>query len=132
MSEQMNDYFDIDKWLSGYARQKKLALCMWYDIIVALQHEDYVDILDHKYTFAEKHGLDWLDNCFLCQMFMRIIENKVTCTECPLEKKYKGQAKYGCSLKEGITPYARVTNKELSKEERIAAAWEIVEAIKSL
>lgn len=122
----------IDKRLNDFACQKKLALCMWYDIIIALQHEDYVDVVDRKNIFAKKHNLDWFDNCFLCHLFMGIVKDKVTCTECPLEKKYKGQAKYGCSLEEGITSYARVTDKELSKEERIAAAWEIVEAIKSL
>lgn len=126
----------IDKRSNDFVRQKKLALCMWYDIIIALQHEDedenYVEIIDRKSIFAEKHGLNWFDDCFLCHLFMKVEGTKVTCTECPLEKKYKGQAKYGCSLEGKITPYARVIDERLSKEKRIAAAWEIVEAIKSV
>lgn len=129
MSVSLRKQFNIGSWLDKYARQKKLALCMWYKIIVALQHEDDVDICHEKHTFSLEHDIRWKNHCFLCQLFM----SDDSCTECPLQKKYRNRATYGCGTGyENITPWERVTDRELPKEERIAAAWEIVEAIKSV
>lgn len=132
MSVSLRKQFNINSQLNKYARQKKLALCMWYKIIVALQHEDDVDINDEKFMFIREHNIVWKNDCFLCHLFMCVANS--SCTMCPLERKYKGKAAYGCALgeEEQITPWARVTAYSAPKEERIAAAWEIVEAIKSV
>lgn len=122
------------KKINDFARQKKLALCMWYDIIIALQHEDDVKIGIKKIEFALKHNLCWMNNCFLCELYMKYVDDSdnLICTECPLERKYKGRARYGCCCIDHTTAYARVVDFSLPKEKRIAAAWEIVEAIKSV
>ena len=133
MSVSLRKSFNTSNYLNEFARQKKLALCMWYKIIVALQHEDDVEIRLQKAAFTQKHDLIWRNKCFLCQLFMKDVDDyNAICTECPLERKYKGQVSFGCSLERQITSYARVTNPVAPKEERIAAAWEIVEAIKSV
>ena len=107
MSVSLRKLHNTDNYLNKFARQKKLALCMWYKIIVALQHEDNVDINDEKFMFMYEHNIVWKNDCFLCHLFLCVENN--SCTRCPLEMKYKGHATYGCALgeEEQITPWAR-------------------------
>lgn len=121
-------------------RQKKIAVEMW-KYIKSLIENNNTPI--YSITWAKQ---DWLKNnypdihwkceCILCDTYMQTIIvddyfKGVQCQTCPLSKKYKGQASYGCSCNQD-TPWARIINYQEDKKAAIEACDEIIAAIKSL
>lgn len=120
-------------------KQKKIAVEMWQYIKSLIKN----DTPFYSITWAKqkwlKHNypkIHWRCECILCDIYMHphIVDDCVIgleCQNCPLSKKYKGQASYGCSCNQD-TPWARIINYQEDKEAAIEACDEIIAVIKSL
>ena len=119
-------------------KQKKIAIEMWQYIKSLIEN----DMPFYSVTWAKqkwlKHNypkIHWKCECILCDIYMypKAIDGSFSlkCQNCPLSKKYKGQASYGCSCNQD-TPWARIVNYQDDKKAAVEACDEIIEVIKSL
>ena len=120
-------------------KQKRIAIKMWQYIKAQIeQHQPIYSI-----TFIKKNWLkhnypdiEWKNACLLCTLYSHpyIVDDcykGFVCPDCPLSKKYKGQASYGCALY-GDTPWSRIVSYDIDEASAIEACDEIIEAIKSI
>ena len=54
-----------------------LAIQMWQEIVDKCKSGEQFSVVLFKIAFCNKHHLNWLNNCYLCQHFK-------CCTPCPL------------------------------------------------
>lgn len=120
-------------------KQKEIAIEMWQYIKSRIEN----DIPLHDITLAKQKWLrlnypeiHWKCECILCDIYMHpyIVDDcyhGLTCPDCPLSKKYKDSASYGCAIDDD-TPWSRITNYDVDGKTAIEACDEIIEAIKSV
>lgn len=120
-------------------KQKEIAIEMWQYIKAQIEN----DIPFYSITWAKqkwlKHNhpkIQWKNSCLLCDIYSHpyIVDDTYkgfACPDCPLSKKYNGQASYGCSCNQD-TPWARVVNYQEDKNLAVKACDEIIAVIKEL
>lgn len=113
---------------------------MWLNIKSQIEQ----DVPMYTITYAKKTWLEnnypdilWKNSCLLCDIYLhrRIVDDcfkGFECPDCPLSKKYKGLAPYGCSFDGAVTPWSKIVDYEYKKEEALEACDEIIEVIESL
>lgn len=119
--------------------QKKIAVKMWqYIKAQIMQHEPIFSITHTKCTWLRHNypNIHWKYDCILCDSYMHpLIADDcfrgIECRTCPLSKKYKERASYGCSMEED-TPWSRIVNYDVDEKAAVEACDEIIEAIESL
>lgn len=119
--------------------QKKIAIEMWqYIKAQIMQHESIYSITWVKQNWLRHNHPDiqWKNSCLLCAIYLRhcVTDNgslSWNCPQCPLSKKYKGRASYGCAINED-TPWDKVVSYDIDKKAAVEACDEIIAAIKSM
>lgn len=123
-------------------KQKEIAIEMWkYIKAQIMQHEPIYSITFTKTLWLKLNhpNIQWKNSCLLCDIYLHpcIIDGckttmyELACPNCPLSKKYKGQASYGCSRYED-TPWSKVVSYEEDRDAAIEACDEIIAVIKEL
>lgn len=120
-------------------KQKKIANEMWQYIKSLIENDTpfySITWVKQKWLKHNYPNIHWRCGCILCNIYMHqhITDDcdiELECQNCPLSKKYKGQASYGCSCNQD-TPWTRIINYQEDKEAAIEACDEIIEAIESL
>jgi len=125
--------------MTSMEEQKKIAIEMWQYIKVQIeQHEPIYSITDTKNKWL-KHNhpdVEWKNCCLLCDIYLHphIVDgcyDGLICPECPLSKKYKDSASYGCSCEED-TPWSRIISYDIDEKTAVEACDEIIAVIKEL
>lgn len=119
--------------------QKKIAIEMWqYIKVQIMQHEPIYSITSAKQEWLMHNhpDIEWKSSCLLCAIYSRpyVTDNgnlSWKCPQCPLSKKYKYSASYGCSMGED-TPWSRIVSYDIDEKAAVEACDEIIAVIKSL
>ena len=119
--------------------QKKIAIEMWQYIKAQIMNNQPIYSITFIKNLWLKHNhpdIQWKNSCLLCDMYLHpyIVDDcykGFACPNCPLSKKYKEQASYGCSCNQD-TPWARVVNYQEDKNLASRACDEIIAVIKEL
>lgn len=120
-------------------KQKKIAIEMWQYIKAQIeQYQPMYSITKAKGDWLKRNypDIQWKNTCLLCTLYSHpyIVNdcyNGFACPDCPLSKRYKGYASYGCAL-DGNTPWNRVVSYEEDRDTAIKACDEIIAVIKEL
>ena len=125
--------------MASIGKQKKIAVEMWqYIKSQIMQHEPIYSITYVKREWLKHNypNIEWKNSCLLCDIYLHanITDDygiKWTCSDCPLSKKYKDSASYGCSMEED-TPWSRITSYDIDEKAAVEACDEIIAVIKEL
>lgn len=125
---------------TSIGQQKRIAIEMWQYIKAQIEQSYPM----YTITTAKKEWLknnypdiQWKNYCLLCDIYLEpsTTDNgsfRWECPDCPLSKKYKGLAPYGCSFDDAVTPWSKIVDYEYKREEALKACDEIIETLESL